>query len=59
MNLQNKLDEMRKQFKSSAPPEVLTVMHHAGDDLLHTGILENILKVGYRCPGLSPLCGNA
>jgi hypothetical protein len=30
--LQNKLDEMRKQFKSSAPPEVLTVMHRAGDD---------------------------
>jgi len=50
MSLQDKLDEQRKQFESSAPPEALTIMHCATDDLLHSGIMEHILKVGDRAP---------
>ena len=45
MSLQDKLDEQRKQFESSAPPEALTIMHRATDDLLHSGIMEHILKM--------------
>jgi len=50
MSLQNKLDDMRKQFESSAPPEALTIMHRATDDLLHSGIMERVLKAGGRAP---------
>jgi len=50
MGLQDKLDHMRKQFESSAPPEALAVMHRATDDLLHSGIMERVLKVGDRAP---------
>jgi hypothetical protein len=50
MSLQDKLDEVRKQFESSAPSEALTVMHRATDDLLHSGIMDHILKVGDRAP---------
>ena len=46
MSLQDKLDEMRKQFESSAPPEVLTVMHRATADLEKSGIMYNVLKTG-------------
>jgi hypothetical protein len=50
MGLQDKLDNMRKQFESSAPPEALAVMHRATDDLLHSGIMDGVLKVGDRAP---------
>jgi len=53
MSLQDKLDEVKKQFESSAPPEALIVMHRATDDLLHSGIMENILKKGDRAPEFS------
>ena len=50
MSLQEKLDAMRKEFEAGAPPEALTVMHRATDDLLNSGIMENILKVGAKAP---------
>ena len=50
MSLQDKLDETRKQFESSAPPEALTIMHRATDDLLHSGIMEHTSKVRDRSP---------
>ena len=31
--LQERLDRIREGFEKQAPPEVLTVMHHATDDL--------------------------
>lgn len=53
MSLQDKLDDMRKQFESSAPPDALKIMHRATDDLLHSGIMERVLKVGGRAPELT------
>ena len=50
MGLQDRLDHMREQFESSAPPEALAVMHRATDDLLHSGIMDRVLKVGDRAP---------
>jgi hypothetical protein len=50
MSLQNKLDETRKQFESSAPPEALAIMHRATEDLLNSGIMDRILKVGDLTP---------
>jgi hypothetical protein len=50
MSLQDKLDEVRQHFESGAPPEALAIMHRATDDLLHSGIMERVLKVGKRAP---------
>jgi len=50
MSLQDKLDEQRKQFESSAPSEALAIMHRATDDILQSGIMEHVLKVGDRAP---------
>jgi hypothetical protein len=44
---------MRKKFESSAPPEKLTIMHRATDDLLHSGIMERVLKAGDQAPEFS------
>lgn len=53
MKLQDKLNEQRRQFESSAPPEVLTVMHRATADLEKSGIMDNVLKTGDRAPEFS------
>ncbi len=53
MNLQDKLDEQKKQFESGAPPEALAVMHKATEVLLDSGIMERTLKVGDRAPGFT------
>ena len=53
MSLQDKLDETRKEFESTAPPEALTIMHRAADDLLHSGIMEHTLQAGGRDPEFS------
>jgi peroxiredoxin len=50
MRLQQKLDALKRQFESGAPPEALTIMHRAKDDLLHSGIMEGVLKAGERAP---------
>ncbi len=51
MSLQDKLDEVKKGFESSAPPEALTIMHRATEDLQNSGILDRVLKVGKTAPG--------
>ena len=53
MSLQDKLDNKRKKFEAGAPPEKLTIMHRATNDLLHSGIMERVLKAGDRAPGFS------
>ena len=53
MLLQEKLDNMRKQFEESAPPEALKIMHRATDNLLQSGIMDKVLKVGDRAPDFS------
>ena len=50
MALQDKLDGMKKKFEAGAPPEALTVMHRATDDLRNSGIMEKIRKVGEKAP---------
>ena len=50
MGLQDKLDGMKKEFESGAPPEALTLLHRATDDLLNSGIMEKILKAGEKAP---------
>lgn len=61
MSLQEKLDDIRKQFESGAPPEALAVMHAATDDLLNSGIMDGVLKAGVQAPEftLSDEHGNA
>jgi len=51
MSLQDKLDKVKKDFESGAPPEALSIMHRATDDLLNSGIMERTLKAGDRAPG--------
>ena len=53
MKLQPKLDRMREQFESTAPPEALAIMHRATDDLIASGIMDGVLKVGDPIPDFS------
>ena len=53
MGLQDKLDDRRKNFESSAPPEKLAIMHRATNDLRLSGIMERVLKTGDRAPNFS------
>ena len=53
MSLQDKLDDRRKNFESSAPPEKLAIMHRATNDLRLSGIMERVLKTGDRAPNFS------
>lgn len=53
MALQAKLDDMRKQFESKAPPEALAIMHSATKALLQSNIVDRVLKVGDRAPDFS------
>ncbi len=46
MHLQDTLDTMRAKYESNLPPEIVSTMHRATDDLLHSGIMENVLKAG-------------
>lgn len=55
MNLQQQLDDMRKQFEAGLPAETLAVMHKATEDLGNSGILDEVLQVGDTAPGFS-LC---
>ena len=50
MSLQAKLDKMREQFESKLPAETLTIMHGATNDLLASGIMDRVLKVGDKAP---------
>ncbi len=53
MSLQEKLDAQRNQFESSVPPEALTIMHRSTGDLIRTGIMKRVLKVGDKAPEFS------
>jgi hypothetical protein len=55
MSLQDKLDKVKKDFEADAPPEALSIMHRATDDLLNSGVIERTLKAGDRAPGFTLL----
>jgi hypothetical protein len=50
MKLQDKLNEMKARFESGLPAETRARMHQATDDLMQSGILENVLKKGAPAP---------
>ncbi len=50
MSLQDTLDAMRASFESKLPPEVVNTMHHATEELLQSGIMNRVPKVGDRSP---------
>ena len=50
MKLQDKLDDLKKDFETKAPKEILKVMHRAVDDLRNSGILDRAISVGDKAP---------
>ncbi len=58
MNLQEKLNALKKGFEEKAPKDVLEIMHRATDDLRSSGILETAVKVGDKAPDFSLQNGN-
>jgi hypothetical protein len=53
MELQKKLNGLKKGFETQAPKEVVQIMHRATDDLRNSGILEQTVKVGDPAPDFS------
>jgi hypothetical protein len=53
MELQKKLNDLKKGFEAQAPEQVVEIMHRATDDLRNSGILEQTVKVGDRAPDFS------
>jgi hypothetical protein len=51
MGLQEKLLETRQNFEASAPAEAVEAIHRAIQELLDSGIMEHVLKVGDSFPG--------
>ena len=50
MSLQQKLNERKAQFESTASPELVEVMHRATQDLRASGLAEKALNVGDTIP---------
>ncbi len=50
MPLQDRLDSMRVSFESKLPPEIVATMHQATEALLHSGIMDHVLKAGEPAP---------
>lgn len=53
MPLQDTLDAMRASFESKLPPEIVNTMHHATEELLQSGVMDRVLKVGDQAPQFS------
>ncbi len=53
MSLQDTLDAMRASFESKLPPEIVDTMHHATEELLQSGVMDGVLKVGDQAPQFS------
>lgn len=53
MSLQDVLDAMRTKFESKLSPEIVDTMHQATDELLQSGIMDRVLKVGNPAPQFS------
>ena len=53
MSLQDSLDAMRTKFESKLSPEIVDTMHQATDELLQSGIMDRVLKVGDTAPKFS------
>jgi cytochrome oxidase Cu insertion factor (SCO1/SenC/PrrC family) len=53
MELQQKLDALKKGVEAQAPKEAVEIMHRATDDLEQSGILDGTVKVGDQAPDFS------
>jgi len=53
MRLQDRLDEYKRNFLETAPPESVNLMQRATEDLKNSGILDKVLKVGASAPEFS------
>jgi hypothetical protein len=53
MELQQKLNALKKGFEAQAPKEAVEIMHRATADLLDSGILEQTVTVGDQAPDFS------
>lgn len=53
MSLQDSLDAMRTKFESKLSPEIVDTMHQATEELLQSGIMDRVLKVGDPAPQFS------
>ena len=53
MPLQDRLDAMRVSYESKLPPEIVNTMQQATEELVQSGIMNNVLKVGDRAPQFS------
>ena len=53
MPLQDTLDAMRASYESKLPPEIVDTMHHATEELLQSGVMDRVLKVGDPAPQFS------
>jgi hypothetical protein len=50
MKLQDRLDDIKRQFELNAPLETKTLMHQSTEDLIQSGIMEKVLKTGDALP---------
>ena len=50
MSLQDKLNALKKDFESKAPPEKLVIMHRATKDLAESGLIDKVPKAGDKAP---------
>lgn len=50
MRLQDKLDNLKREFETKAPTEILTIMHRATEDLKNSGIMDSAISVGDKAP---------
>jgi hypothetical protein len=53
MDLQEKMNAKKKEFKSSAPKEALEVMHRSTEKLKESGIADRAKGVGDQAPDFS------
>ncbi len=50
MSLQDKLTAMKDRFESNMAADTLAIMHRATSDLVRSGIMDQVLKVGMGAP---------
>lgn len=50
MMLQEKLDQVKKQFIADAPAEAVALIQKSTEELIHSNIMDNVLGLGDRLP---------
>jgi peroxiredoxin len=50
MSLKDKLDKLKKAFKTKAPQDAQEVMLRTTEDLKNSGIMDHVVKVGDKAP---------